>query len=53
MDHLEKEHELKLTGLTRQNEHYLKQNSEFLNANQNLQKQVVELTEEITKKERD
>lgn len=46
LDQLEKEHELKLTELTRQNEHYLKQNSEFLNANQNLQKQVVELTEE-------
>ncbi|CAI8506714.1 unnamed protein product [Hanseniaspora opuntiae] len=46
LEQLENEHELKLTELTRQNEHYLKQNNEFLNINQDLKKQVVELTEE-------
>ncbi|SGZ40719.1 uncharacterized protein HGUI_02919 [Hanseniaspora guilliermondii] len=46
LEQLENEHELKLAELTRQNEHYLKQNNEFLNINQDLKRQIVELTEE-------
>ena len=45
LDNLEKEHELKLNELTRQNDHYLKQNNDLLSLNQDLKKKILELTE--------